>query len=87
MYYRRLRDIREDHDLTQKQVAALLGIEQTVYSIYERGKREIPTRHLIRLAEFYQISTDYLLGRTNDPTLRTAVRPPRSPSAQNDPKY
>lgn len=87
MYYRRLRDIREDHDLTQTQVAALLGIEQTVYSIYERGKREIPTRHLIRLAAYYQVSTDYLLGRTDDPTLRTALRPPRSPLAQNDRKY
>lgn len=87
MYHRRLRDIREDHDLTQKQVAALLGIEQTVYSIYERGKREIPIRHLIRLAAYYQVSTDYLLGRTDDPTLRTAVRPPRSPLARNDRKY
>lgn len=86
LYHRRLRDIREDHALTQKQAAARLGIDQTVSSIYKRGKRETPTRHFIQLAEFYQISTDYMLGRTNDPTLSTAVRPRRPPLAQNDRK-
>ena len=67
MYYRRLRDMREDHDLAQKQIGEVLGIDQRVYSTYETGKREIPVHHLIKLAEFYQTSTDYLLGITNNP--------------------
>ncbi|MBR2405515.1 MAG: helix-turn-helix transcriptional regulator [Clostridia bacterium] len=66
MYYPRLRDLREDHDLAQKQVGAILGIDQRVYSNYETGKREIPTRLLVALADLYGTSTDYLLGRTND---------------------
>lgn len=65
MYYPRLRDLREDHDLVQKEVAALLGIDQRVYSIYETGKREIPTRFVVLLADLYHTSTDYILGRTN----------------------
>lgn len=68
MYYPRLRDLREDRDLVQKEVAALLNIDQRVYSNYEIGKREIPTRFVVRLADFYHTSTDYILGRTNDPT-------------------
>ena len=68
MYYPRLRDLREDHDMAQKEVAAVLGIDQRVYSNYETGKREIPTHHLLTLAELYKTSVDYLLGRTNDPT-------------------
>ena len=68
MYLPRLRDLREDHDLTQSQVAALLGIDQRVYSTYETGKREIPVHLLIQLAEYYSVSTDYLLGRTNQRT-------------------
>ena len=67
MYYPRLRDLREDRDLVQKEVAAVLGIDQRVYSNYEIGKREIPTRFLTVLADFYGISTDYILGRTNNP--------------------
>lgn len=67
MYYPRLKDLREDHDLVQKEVAAILGIDQRVYSTYETGKREIPTRHLITLAAYYHTSTDYLLGLTNTP--------------------
>ncbi|MEE1160940.1 MAG: helix-turn-helix transcriptional regulator [Acutalibacteraceae bacterium] len=66
-YYPRLRDLREDRDLVQKEVAAVLGIDQRVYSNYEIGKREIPTRFLTVLADFYGISTDYILGRTNNP--------------------
>ncbi len=65
MYYPRLKDLREDHDLVQKEVASYLGIDQRVYSNYETGKREIPTRFVIALAEYYHTSTDYLLGRTN----------------------
>lgn len=67
MYLRRLRDLREDRDLTQTQVAQLLGIRQTVYSRYERGFQNLPLEHLLFLADYYKVSTDYLLGRTNDP--------------------
>ena len=67
MVYPRLKDMREDHDLMQKEVAAFLGIDQRVYSTYETGKREIPVHHLIALADYYKTSTDYLLGRTNQP--------------------
>ena len=63
MYYQRLRDLREDHDLTQKEIAAVLGIDQRVYSNYETGKREIPVHHLVKLADYYSVTTDYLLGR------------------------
>ena len=66
MYYPRLKDLREDRDLVQKQVAAILCIDQRVYSNYETGQREIPTKHLIKLAEFYNTSTDYILGLTNE---------------------
>ena len=68
MYYPRLRDLREDHDLVQKEVASILGIDQRVYSNYETGKREIPTHHIIKLAKYYGTSTDYILGTTDDPT-------------------
>ena len=61
MYLPRLRDLREDHDLKQEEVAKLLGIQQTVYSRYERGARTIPLEHLVKLAEFYQVSVDALL--------------------------
>lgn len=67
MYYPRLKDLREDNDLVQKQVAAILGIDQRVYSNYETGKREIPTRFVVALADYYKTSTDYILGRTNKP--------------------
>ena len=68
MYYTRLRDLREDKDLVQKEVAAFLGIDQRVYSNYEIGKREIPTRYLIKLAELYNTSIDFIVGITDDPT-------------------
>ena len=67
MYYQRLRDLREDKDLPQKQVAAYLGIDQRVYSNFEIGKREIPTRFVVALAKFYGTSTDYILNLTNNP--------------------
>lgn len=67
MYYPRLRDLREDRDLVQKEVAAFLGIDQRVYSNYETGKREIPAHFVVALAAYYQTSTDYILGLTNDP--------------------
>lgn len=68
-YQRRMRDLREDHDKTQQQIAQALGTSQTMYARYERGASELPVRHLIRLAEFYRVSTDYLLGRTDKPEM------------------
>lgn len=64
MYFQRLKDLREDMDMTQKQISAILGIQQTVYSRYERGHQNIPIEHLLTLADFYGTSTDYILGRT-----------------------
>lgn len=63
--YPRIRDLREDRDLTQQQVAAMLGMSQTGYSKYETGENDIPTAILIRLSRFYDTSVDYLLGETN----------------------
>lgn len=65
-YYPRLRDLREDHDLTQKEVADYLGMKQPQYSRYERGIRDIPSDVLILLARLYNTSTDYILGITNN---------------------
>lgn len=66
MHYPRLKDLRDDRNLKQKEVAEILGIDQRVYSNYETGKREIPTRLLVILADFYNTTTDYILGRTNN---------------------
>lgn len=63
----RLRDLREDHDLTQQQLADRLFIRQSAYSQYENGRRSIPLSVLIHLAEFYDTSVDYLLGLTDEP--------------------
>ena len=63
MYLRRLRDLREDNDMKQDDVAEYLGIQQTVYSRYERGFQTIPVEHLIKLADLYKVSVDYILGR------------------------
>ena len=63
MYLPRLRDLREDRDMKQKEIASILGIDQRVYSTYETGKRDIPLHHLIALADFYHVSVDYILGR------------------------
>ena len=65
MYFQRLKDLREDMDLSQARIAELLHTSQTVYSRYERGFRTIPVEHLLILADFYGVSVDYLLGRTN----------------------
>lgn len=62
MVYRRIRDLREDKDLTQKQMADILHCSQQVYSNYELGQRDIPTEVLIQLARFYGVSVDYILG-------------------------
>lgn len=63
--YRRIRDLREDKDLSQTQVANMLGMSQTGYSKYETGENDIPTQVLIKLARFYNTSIDYLLGETD----------------------
>ena len=65
MYFQRLRDLREDMDMNQTQDAALLHTSQTVYSRYERGFQTIPVEYLLILSEFYNVSVDYILGRTN----------------------
>ncbi len=64
--YKRIRDLREDADLTQMQVAGYLGMSQTGYSKYETGENDIPTQVLIALAKFYHTSVDYLLGLTDE---------------------
>lgn len=64
--YPRLRDLREDCDMSQKELAKLLDMSQTGYSKYETGENDIPTRILLQLAEFYDTSVDYLLGKTDE---------------------
>ncbi len=66
-YVKRLRDLREDHDLTQQQVANILGTSQTMYARYERGANELPIRHLLTLCDHFGVSADYLLGRSDRP--------------------
>ena len=65
-YQRRLRDLREDHDKTQQQIADILGTSQTMYARYEHGANELPLRHLLVLADYYGVSVDYLLGRSDE---------------------
>lgn len=64
-YYSRLKDLREDKDLVQKEIAEILHITTQQYSLYERGDREIPFHHAITLAKFYRVSLDYIAGLTN----------------------
>lgn len=64
-YIQRIRDLREDADCTQTQIAEYLGTSQTMYARYERGANEMPIRHLIALCQYYQVSADYILGFTN----------------------
>ena len=61
-YTKRIRDLREDHDKTQKEIAEILGTSQTMYARYERGANELPIHHLIKLCEYYNVSSDYILG-------------------------
>lgn len=65
VYERRIRDLREDADLTQREVAAYLGTSQTMYARYERGANELPIHHLLKLCELYKVSSDYILGLSN----------------------
>lgn len=67
VYFRRIKDLREDHDKSQKAIADYLNMHRSVYRRYESGEREIPVWALIKLAELYHTSTDYILGRTNEP--------------------
>lgn len=64
-YVKRIRDLREDADLTQTEVAEYLGTSQTMYARYERGANEIPVRHIIKLCKYYKVSADYILGITD----------------------
>lgn len=68
MYFKRLKDIREDKNLTQKEIAEFLNMKQQQYSRYENGTNEIPFEYIIKLAKFYNVSIDYLAELTNDPT-------------------
>ena len=61
-YVKRIRDLREDHDKTQQEIADVLGTSQTMYARYERGANEMPIRHLIVLCKYYGVSADYILG-------------------------
>ena len=67
MEIRRLRDLREDHDKSQKAIAEYLNMHRSVYRRYESGEREIPVWALIKLADYYRVSTDYLLGLKDEP--------------------
>ena len=66
-FYKRLRDLREDHDMTQAQIAELLNTAREQYNKYELGKQEIPFHHIITLAKFYNVTIDYLAGLTDAP--------------------
>lgn len=68
-YIKRMRDLREDNDKTQQEIAEILNTSQTMYARYERGANELPIHHLIALADYYNVSTDYLLGRTDNTNL------------------
>lgn len=67
MIYKRIRDLREDNNYTQKELSKILNCSQQVYSNYELGQRDIPTDILIKLAKFYNVSTDYILGISDNP--------------------
>lgn len=65
MYLQRIKDLREDHDLTQKELAKILHITQQQYSLYESGKREMPLDYIVSLSNLYSVSLDYIVGKTN----------------------
>ena len=67
-YVKRMRDLREDHDKTQEDIARVLGTSQTMYARYERGANEMPIHHLITLCKYYGVSADYLLGLSEKQT-------------------
>lgn len=65
-----MRELREDHDKTQQELAIYLGTSQTMYARYERGANELPIRHLIKLCQYYQVSADYFLGLSKDKKIK-----------------
>lgn len=67
MHYPRLKDLREDHDMTQQKLIEILEMHKTTYTNYEQGKREIPFELVIRLAKLYNVSLDYIAGLSNEP--------------------
>ena len=67
--YRRIRDLREDKDMNQTQIAKIIGMSQTGYSKYETGENDLPTSVLIKLADYYNVSIDYILNRTDNPNI------------------
>ena len=74
-YCRIMRDLREDADLTQQQVADILGTSQTMYARYERGANEMPIHHLITLCRYYKVSADYVLGLTKEKRTESTANP------------
>lgn len=70
----KIRDLREDSDLTQTQIAQVLGTSQTMYARYERGANELPVRHLITLCRFYNVSADFFLDTAPDPRRKKGAR-------------
>ena len=70
MHFQRIEDLRGDHDKSQIEIAAYLNLNRNVYWRYEKGIREIPAWAVIKLADLYQTTTDYILGRTDDPSPR-----------------
>ncbi len=66
-YVKRIRDLREDHDKTQQEIADLLGTSQTMYARYERGANELPLHHLLTLCKIYNVTSDYILGLSDRP--------------------
>ena len=69
-YMKRLRDLREDHDRTQQEIADYLGTSQTMYARYERGANELPIRHLVALCKYYNVSSDYILGLSYNKSIK-----------------
>jgi transcriptional regulator with XRE-family HTH domain len=70
MIYKRIRELREDSDLTQKEISSFLKCSQQVYSNYELGQRDIPTDILIKISKFYKVSVDYILGLSDNPKIQ-----------------
>lgn len=72
--FKRIRDLREDHDLTQKEISRILNCDQSLYSKYERGLRELPLSMAIKLAVYYNTSIDYIVGLTDDKSPHTQAK-------------
>lgn len=78
IHLRRIKDLREDSDKTQQQIADYIGTSQTMYARYERGATELPLRHLISLCEYYNVSADYILGFSNKKvTIELSTKKPK----------